>query len=226
MKKLFFTFALAVAATAMHAQMYVAGSIGFDVSGGKTTTKDQNTSIESKSPRTTSFQIAPSLGYYITDKFLIGGRVGIGTKSETTFNNDGGTATKTSSFDWTIVPYARYKCAGLQKFGVWIEGAINIGGSTSKETTGNTTAKQPYTTYYGINFYPVLTYDLTDRLTLETGLNILGLGFNGSATTTKTTVNEQTITTTTAQNSFSFAATTENAIGTLGGISIGISFKL
>lgn len=226
MKKLFFTIALAVAAIAMHAQMYVAGSIGFDVSGGKTTTKDQTTSTESKSPRTTSFLIAPSIGYYITDKFLIGGKLGIGTESETMFNNEGGTATKTSSLDWAISPYARYKCVELQKFGVWIEGAIELGGSTGKETTGNTSEKLPYTTIYGINFYPVLTYDLTDRLTLETGLNILGLGFNGSASTTKSIINEQTITTTTTQNSFGFAATTDNVIGTLGSISIGISFKL
>lgn len=226
MKKLFFIIALAIAATTTYAQMYLAGTLGFGFNGGKQTTKAQETSIEVKTPSTISFQFTPSVGYYITDKFLIGGAFNIGTTGETDFNNDGNIATKTTSFNWAIVPYARYKCVGLDKFGVWMEGAINLGGATGKITVGNTTTKQPYTTLYGINFYPVLTYDLTDRLTLETGLRILALGFNGSVATAKTTTNNVTTTTTTTQNSFTFAATTDNVIGTLGNISIGISFKL
>ena len=226
MKKLFFIIALAIAATTTYAQMYVAGTLGLGFDGGKQTTKVQETTTEVKSPSTASFQLTPAVGYYITDKFLIGGALSIGTTGRTEFDNDGGIATKTTSFNWAIVPYERYKCVGLDKFGVWMEGAINLGGATGKITVGNTTTKQPYTTSYGINFYPVLTYDLTDRLTLETGLRILALGFNGSVATAKTTTNNVTTTTTTTQNSFTFAATTDNVIGTLGNISIGISFKL
>ncbi len=220
MKRLFFIIALAIAATTTYAQMYLAGTLGFGFNGGKQTTKAQETSIEVKTPSTISFQFTPSVGYYITDKFLIGGAFNIGTTGETDFNNDGNIATKTTRFSWAIVPYARYKCVGLEKFGVWMEGAINLGGSTGKTTTGNITTKLPYTTSYGINFYPVLTYDLTERLTLETGLRILALGFNGSVTTEKTTVADQAITNKTTQNGFTFAA------GGTSDISIGISFKL
>lgn len=75
MKKLFFIIALAIAATTTYAQMYVAGTLGLGFDGGKQTTKVQETTTEVKSPSTASFQLTPAVGYYITDKFLIGGCV-------------------------------------------------------------------------------------------------------------------------------------------------------
>lgn len=119
MKKLFFIIALAIAATTTYAQMYVAGTLGLGFDGGKQTTKVQETTTEVKSPSTASFQLTPAVGYYITDKFLIGGAFNIGTTGETDFNNDGNIATKTTSFNWAIVPYARYKLGWINSVFGW-----------------------------------------------------------------------------------------------------------
>ena len=73
--------------------------------------------------------------------------------------------------------FGRYQLFRMEKFAMLAECAMNIGSGSRKETSGLTTEKQSVSSL-GINVFPVITYDLTERINLITTCDFLRLGFN------------------------------------------------
>ena len=101
MKKIMMTIVAAFIATAMNAQGYIGGSLGF-----KTTSYDGES--------TTTWSIMPEVGYNLNDSWAIGTTIGYGQSGK-------GDA-KLKKF--TVAPYVRYTVAKLDKVNVFLDGGV------------------------------------------------------------------------------------------------------
>lgn len=110
MKKIMMTIAAAFVATAMNAQGYIGGSVGF-----------ASESYDGNS--TTVWSIMPEVGYNISENIAIGAVLGYGEA--------GKDEAKVKKF--SVAPYARFTVAKLEKINVFIDGGV---GYTNTKVAG------------------------------------------------------------------------------------------
>jgi len=154
----------------LNAQFFVGGNLKFNTSNHKTddgTTTTQETSNY-------SFDLSPEVGKFLSEKFAIGfafdislsrGKTGVTTETITNSSTIGGS------------PFLRYYAIKWDKFSVFGQGNIGLEFSNSSVKTGGSTTDGPKITRSYINIYPGLSYDISDKLSLETSLNILSFGY-------------------------------------------------
>jgi len=172
MKKVFLALIFA-GMTAMSAQaqtFFVGGALGVDYNDGK----HSSGSTTTNRPSTISFEISPMLGYYLSENLGVGVMVNIGMS---TWNDRADDPTKNKSFDWGFGPFLRYTVLTRGDFSILMQGGAGIFGSSSKVTYGNTTDKGPSTFGFDIGIMPLLSYSLTDRVSLEVSSNLARFGF-------------------------------------------------
>ena len=204
-----------------NAQVFVGGGIGIDLVGGKVKSGSNSTDR----PSIFVFQIIPKAGYYVSDDFAIGLDVGLMTISVTTPNmmgNDDPVATTTA---WQVGAFARYKLVGTEKLSLLLEGGLTIGGLKSKEKVGSNTTDGNPSSFFTIGVLPVLSYDLSDRLSIEASGDFFRLGF--TLHTQKDANNKDYKQTT---NNFGFGVNAINPVSDLNDVSsslfrVGLVFK-
>ncbi len=214
MKKTIITLAAIAAMTfTANAQIFVGGSAGLNFNGGNTTTNGTKTDKESK----VGFTVAPNVGWYFADNFLAGARLGLGYDKDTT---PGALAdTKKSSFTWALQPYARYRFAEWNSFGLWSEVNLGLGRTTGKTEVGNISTDNNPVLAWGLHVLPVLTYSVNEHLCLETSLNFLTLGYEGSYTKNDDKTYEENA------SSFTFGASANDVIGAIGQVKVGFTYR-
>lgn len=110
--------AFAVASLAANAQLYVGGSLGFQA--GKSGDGADNV---------TKFEIAPEIGYNLSEDFAVGIALGFKTYNGS-FNNEGWSTTPTKSSkslsEFKLNPYARYTFwkTGIASF--FVDGTVGF----------------------------------------------------------------------------------------------------
>ena len=188
------------------AQDYIGGSVSF---AGST-----NQVSSSGTARTHSISIAPDLGWYFGDNWAFGLRPRVG------FNDSG-----SNSDNWTrglslgFNPYARYLMFDFNRFGLWAEASPEIGFQKNwRQADVGGWKSDSYLVRYEIRLLPVLTYQLTDHISLESRLNLFSLAMVGSHTTRNDGVSYDTF-------SYGLSASTKDVTGTLADISIGFLYK-
>ena len=77
-------------------------------------------------------------------------------------------------------PFVRYYALNWNKFSVYGQGNIGVAFSKSKEEYGSDVYNGPKETEFYIRFHPGLSYDISDKFSLETSINLLSIGFNHS----------------------------------------------
>jgi outer membrane protein len=191
MKKLFLTLAAIFAiSTFAGAQLYLGGGIGFGTTGGSSKAPD---GTETEAIGTTRFNLTPRIGYFMDDNLSIGASLDINYLKRP--------GTLVSGAEWEsmttfgISPYVRYAFFTFGKFSVNIEAGINFSLTSVNYKDKPSTHKISATTF-GVYAAPVLSYNLTDRITLETSLNFCNLGFSTSSVSQKVEDNKATDTTT------------------------------
>ena len=215
MKKVIVTLAaIAAISFSANAQYFVGGTVGLGFDGGKTTIDGTSSDNQSKFNLT----VAPNIGYCFADNFLAGVRFGVNYDKTTT---PGVTSdTVASEFAWAIQPYARYRFGEWNRFGLWSEVNAGIQRETGKTETGSISTKSDPVLGWAINVLPVLTYSIDEHLTLETSLNFLSLGYEGSYTKDEDKTYEAT------DASFSFGANSNDVFGSaIGQIKVGFTYK-
>jgi len=155
------------------AQFFVGGSVGFDYDGGKykrgSTSTDRTKSL--------TFQVAPKGGYYFTDRFGVGLDLGLGYTQRKTPNYSGNDDRIVTEFDWQVGGFARYNLIGTEKLSLLLEGGVYYIGNKSKTKTGAVSVDNDPITTFAIIVLPVLSYNLTDRLSIEALCDFLRLGY-------------------------------------------------
>lgn len=154
----------------LNAQVFVGGSVRFNTSnnehnGTTTTFKTSNYSLD----------LGPSMGKFLSEKLAIGLALDISLSGNKT---DVNTETISKSSGIGISPFLRYYALKWNKFSVYGQGNIGLDFSNSSVKTGGTTTDGPKNTVAYLSIYPGLSYDITDKLSLQTSLNILSFGYN------------------------------------------------
>jgi len=203
--------------------MFVGGGIGFDFTGGKT----KNGSNTQDRPSSFTFQLSPKVGYYLSDDLAIGLEVGFITMSRKTPKDLwwGSDDRIFSTTGWHVGAFSRYNLVGTEKLSLLLEGGLTIGGLKSKEKVGSNTTDGNPSSFFTIGVLPVLSYDLSDRLSIEASGDFFRLGF--TLHTQKDANNKDYKQTT---NNFGFGVNAINPVSDLNDVSsslfrVGLVFK-
>lgn len=223
MKKIFLSvLAIAAMAATANAQLWFGGSVGFSHSGGEQKTADN----KRQSPKSNSFSFAPMVGFDLNEQLSVGGMLNLRTQSNKSYAYYGSDTkeiedvSKNTSNIIGVTPFARYKFAEFNKFGLVAEAGLPISYTSAKTDITNTTSIETSQTSLGLYVEPILTYSLNDHFQLECGLNFLSLNANHSVTKDRdNSKNKNT------SNSFRFGANTHNVVN-VGDITIGFIYKL
>jgi hypothetical protein len=208
MKKIFLLTALVWVFLTADAQFLLGGNISLSVSGGKTVTGD----VSVDSPSAFSFGLHPMAGFYIGDRFALGGRFDLGFSAS---NNNAATPTSKTTVSWGVTPFARLYFPLSRKFAIVGEGALSISGASTKTKTGSTTTDAP-TLAMGFNVRPLLSYSVSNNISLEISSKFLNLGINN------TVVGDDPKKVTTELD---FGINPDNLVGTIGAVTLGAVFK-
>jgi hypothetical protein len=148
------------------AQSYIGGSFSL---GNSTVGRNQTATTWTRS---TSFRLAPDLGWFIGDRWAVGIRPSVGFSS--TINSDD---VQSKSFSLGINPYARYRLLAHHRFGLWAEADPKISFEQVKsQARGGGWPSKSHSTFYDMDILPVLTYQLSRHISLESP-NLSGESF-------------------------------------------------
>ncbi len=177
-------------AVAANAQVYLGGQAGFSAANRQ---MNDNGNLSSSS----GFTLSPYAGFYRNDRFDVGLGLSLGRNAskdyvtETDWRGDFYTycASESKTIGWSIAPYARYSFLQLGRFEVIGMATVWLG--ASKVTTTLYPDPEGSGSYYrtpevhtmkatawGIDFAPVLAYNLTDHIEFSTTLNFASLGYS------------------------------------------------
>lgn len=189
MKKIILSVSMALMSTVAFSQiesgtMFLGGSFGFSSGSSENTVGPTTTD----GPETSSFNLAPSFGYMLTDKIGVGLRIGLNNNSTTQTGVDGGGAfeqedktniTMVGAFGRYYLPVAGDKLFWHVDLGF----DIGFGSNTSTFTQGGTTVEteQDINTL-GIGLRPGFDYFVGDKWALE--MNWGFIGYDSYTTTT------------------------------------------
>ncbi|MBQ0102652.1 MAG: outer membrane beta-barrel protein [Prevotellaceae bacterium] len=149
MKKIILSALVAVCAMTVNAQVWVGGSLGFDV-------KDYEGSDESQS----TISLKPEVGYTLNDNWDVAVALGF-----TSISNAGGVKDKNLT-EFTINPYARYTFAKAGIASFFVDGGISYGSVKPKGGDAQST--------FTILVRPGVKVALSEKIGLVSHLGSLG----------------------------------------------------
>jgi hypothetical protein len=160
-----------------NAQFFVSGAFGLGFDG----TKYKSGSSSNDGGLDFRFDLSPSVGYYLSDRFALALNAGYGRSSS---NDRAKDYTKSFSNEWIVSPFARYHAVEVNNFALILEGGLFVGGeqSKTKDEASSTTKEWDPIFRFGLGVYPVLAYSLTDKLSIEARCDFLNVGFSRSTT--------------------------------------------
>jgi opacity protein-like surface antigen len=191
------------------AQIFAGGGLGLSTSGGAV----KNGNVTTDKTSTLSFDLSPKIGKFFNEKVAAGAGMDL-FFSRT--KNPGNVDVITTSAGFGFAPFVRYYAVRFSKFSVFGEGTLDLLFSKSSTKTGNTNTDGPKTNAISIGIVPGLSYDLSEKFSLETSLDFMQLGFRN---TTQVSGNSNDRT-----SNFAIGAGL-NDIATLGQITIGAIYK-
>lgn len=189
MKKLLFTLAFVATVVAAQAQLFVAGSIGFDKTSGNsefitTIGNEVQDPVIDYADRTTSFVIAPAVGYMFSDVMGFGATIGYETstlKSCTDVEKkEFGNKYNVQTFG--IQPFFRYVFGDFGNIKLYADAKLPIAFHTEKATykDEDTTIEEKGPKGFGIGLYvvPAFTYQFNEHISINAELGLLSLGWS------------------------------------------------
>jgi len=182
MKKILLTLALAAFAMTANAQWVLGGNIAFDHNGESTD--------EYSDKATTEFTLMPKIGYWLNDNMQVG--ISFGCTYDYlrnyTGDNNNDHYRSTTQWSWNFAPYFRYNLTSWKNFTVFCEAqlGLSITPKSSWKNTALDTDGEGNTNAFALNFdvTPGLNYALTDNISLDVYVDLLGLYYKYEATTT------------------------------------------
>jgi len=162
-----------------NAHYFVDASFGVSTDIGKNSVNG----VSSDYPSFSYFNISPKVGYWLNDHIAVGAQVSFDYRIIKGMTSDPDTPDqeikyKKLSPGWGFSIFGRYKLWGTGKFSLLAESPIGIGGGITKEKKALITKKNQSTSFFNISVYPLVSYDLTDKLSLIAKCEILSLNFS------------------------------------------------
>lgn len=145
MKKIILTAIVAVASLGANAQIWVGGQLGFNYE-------------KEGDAKTTTFAIAPEVGYTLSDKLDIA----IALREELTAPDGGDNLNA-----FSVNPYARYTFYQTGKVGFFVDGGFSVGVADDPASDDNFTI-------WGIGIRPGVKFAASDKVTFVASFGGLG----------------------------------------------------
>lgn len=145
------------------------GSVGFN------TSNSEHEGATMRKSSSYNLGLRPSAGKFLSEKLAIGLALDISLSGSKT---DVNTETITKSSGIGVNPFLRYYAVKWNKFSVYGQGNIGVEFSNSSVKSGGTTNDGPKQTRAYLSIFPGLAYDISEKLSLETSLNILSFGYS------------------------------------------------
>ena len=156
MKKIILTAIVAVASLGANAQIWVGGQLGFNYN----TVKFGDDKLE-----TTTFSLAPEVGYTLSDKLDIA----IALREDYASQKDGESVNA-----FSVNPYVRYTFYQTGKVGFFVDGGFSVGTQDNIVEDGIIYKSEESTTTWGIGIRPGVKYAASDKVTLVASLGGFG----------------------------------------------------
>lgn len=154
----------------LSAQVFVGGSARFNSSKNK----EETSTLKESSY---NLDLNPSVGKFLSEKLALGlaldfslsvDKIGLNLNTDR-INRSSGTG---------VSLFLRYYALKWNKLSVYGQGNVGIEFSNSSVKTRQTTNMEKQQTREYLSIFPGLAYDITEKLSLETSLNILSLGYS------------------------------------------------
>jgi len=130
--------------------VFISGAVGFG-------------SSKTGEAKTNSFEVSPSVGFFVTPNIALGGRIGFSSEKE----EEGADELKTTAF--TVGVFGRYYVTPASKFSLFGELAVDYG--TSKVDDGTNDFKADG---FGVQVAPGVSYFLGKNFAIEATWGVLG----------------------------------------------------
>ena len=114
------------------------------------------------------------MGKFLSEKFAVGVELDLSLSGSKAVAN---TETIHKSSSVGVSPFLRYYAIKWNKLSLFGQGNIGVEFSNSSVKTDGVTNDGPKETRLYFSVYPGLAYDITDKLSLQTSLNILSIGY-------------------------------------------------
>lgn len=202
----FFAFLLT---SGLNAQVFVGGGFGVSSSGGNFDNGNQQTDR----PSEFDFNFSPVVGKFLSEKMAIGLSLNLGLSVD---NNNAAIETIDTQSSFGLTPFVRYYVITAGKFSVFGQGNLGFAFSSSKSKTGGTTTDGPKNTQVSFQVVPGLAYELNEKISLETAINVFSLGYS---------INSSKVGDNVTTNYNSRLGLGLNNIANVGNINIGAIFK-
>ncbi|MDR2628166.1 MAG: outer membrane beta-barrel protein [Dysgonamonadaceae bacterium] len=177
MKKLILMAAIALSVASVNAQVFVGGTIGISsTSDDDGTLEIPGHLINGTDYSTSTFLFAPKAGYIINDKLSVG--VALQLASNSGQITTAGADFKASETSFGLAPFVRYNALAFGKVNLGFEAQVGFAANSGKvEYPSPTPTTKVSGSEFGFLVRPVLSYDLTDKISLESYLNFATLAF-------------------------------------------------
>lgn len=192
MKKVFLTLSLVAAAFFCQAQLFIGGDLGFGMTGGNVSGSINNVTETYDLPKTTTFEIVPTIGFMFNENIGIGLDFGYGISNYKEKDDD--YSYKESMNAWVVAPYFRWVFGQFDRVSLYADAKIGFGGDKSKYTltedklTFNGDGDKVFN--FGFNIVPGINFMLNDNIALNAKLNLISLGYNMTKVTSKEDVDD------------------------------------
>ena len=179
MKKIYIVCLLLFAAVVNgYTQFFIEGNLGVSFNVNKGTGVENNESRAS----TLIFGVAPKMGYWLNDRMAAGVSVSYNRHNQTSRNMNNPDQeeqwVKSFSSQFGFSVFGRYQLFYIKKLSVLAESSWGINRGTTKFKQQSISEASASFTSMDINIYPVISYDLTDRISILTICEFARLGFN------------------------------------------------
>lgn len=181
-------FSISLLTAGANGQAFVGGSFGLRLNGGKF----DNGTQTSDRPSELNLNLSPVFGKFISEKVALGIELDLGYSRE---SDNAAIEEIDLGSSFGVSPFLRLYAPLAGKLSVFGQGNLGFFYTSTKNKNGSTTTDGPKSTQLSFNIFPGLEYDLTEKLSLETSINVLNFGYSlntsksGNSTTTTSNFN-------------------------------------
>lgn len=187
MKKVFLTLALIATTFICQAQIFIGGNIGARFDGGHVDYSVVSPIVNEDGTqylnRKTSFEIAPMIGYELSDNMSVGLRLGYTNVTNKSCSDDlkDNYDIKARTLHYGFAPFFRYTVFSHNNFKIFADAELPISFATEKNiiegSNATVKANEPKQFNIGIIIVPGLMYEITENLAFVSELGLLNLGY-------------------------------------------------
>lgn len=201
------------------AQVFIGGNLNVNTGGGKFVNEPASgTSTTVDYPKAFGFQLAPKVGFFLSEDMAFGASVNFGINS----SKVSATNSSTNATTIGVAPFFRYYVVNGEKFKLFGEATLGLESVTNKATVAGVTSKGPKNGITTFSVTPNVAYSITENIDLEARLNFFGINYTSNTTKTEDNAGNKTKD---VNNGLNLGFNT-NTIFTSGLITVGAIYKL